>query len=319
MEDEYEDEIWATFKNQFMNILKTADNDYYFKLFKFLAAYENNVLLYGSPGFPTDLFIDELLKVKFNLTVLHKTPSHWNKDMVYLHNPFFLEINLMHHTVSKNLKDLSKVLTELIKTKNIAGSKHFIIIKHIHLLDDEEFISYRIILERFSNNVCFLCTAHNIDNIDTPILSRFSLFRVPLFTQKEIAHIFSDYLQLNLNKYLMSSRNIMKCLWISSIEKHEKELVTQEFCTLHFPPIVELVNKKSKIKLEDIRQISYKCFQYNISISNITLDLLQILPKNDAKRKYIVEIAADIDHKLTMTNKGREPLYIEAFLCQALL
>ena len=33
----------------------------------------------------------------------------------------------------------------------------------------------------------------------------------------------------------------------------------------------------------------------------------------------IIEKAADLEHKLNLTNKGREPIYIEAFICYILL
>lgn len=313
-------DIWCNFKEAFVDILKDTEhiNEYYYKLYVFLQNYDNNVLLYGAPGFPTDLFIDEVLKAKFDLSVLHKTTCIWhtsNKDIVYFHNPHFLEINLMHPSVEKNTSDLTKFFTDIIKTRNInsvVGHKHFIIIKHIDLLDHEHFTSYRIILERFSSNAYFMCTAHNIAKIDMPIKSRFSLIRMPLFSNTEISHIFNKYLKAN---HPVNDRNIMKALFFASVGTRT---------TLNFPPIADLFtskNRKTPVSMEDIRQISYKCLQYDVSIPELLLDILKLLPKNTtkAKRANIIHVAADLEHKLHLTKQGRDPIYIEAFLCHVYL
>lgn len=319
-------DIWSEFKKKFVSIMQDPDiNDYYYKLYNFLQQYENNVLLYGAPGFPTDLFIDEVLKAKFDLNLLHKSKCTWicqntssttNKDMIYYHNPHFLEINLMHHTVEKNTSELSKFFTDIIKNRNInssIGQKHFIIIKHIDLLEPQYFTSYRIILERFSTNAYFLCTAHNIAKIDTPIKSRFSLMRLPLFTQDELIHIFNR----RLDKPLLGrdvGRNIMKALYFYHFN--------DENTTLNFPPIIDLFKmKKTDIKLEDIRHMAYKCFQYNVTIPELTTDILKLLPKNTKQKKKfkIINAATDFEHKLHLIKRGREPIYIEAFLCQVFI
>jgi hypothetical protein len=40
---------------------------------------------------------------------------------------------------------------------------------------------------------------------------------------------------------------------------------------------------------------------------------------NDKKILKIIEVASEIDYILTISNKGREPIYIESFLCQILI
>ena len=319
-----QDDIWCQFKDKFMHILKDKYiNDYYYKLYNFLQNHENNVLMYGTLGFPTDLFIDEVIKAKFDLSVLHKTTCNWpcrnasNKDMVYFHNPHFLEINLMHHSVEKNASELSKFFTDIIKNRNInTGHKHFIIIKHIDLLEAEHFTSYRIILERFSNNAYFLCTAHNIARIDMPIKSRFSLMRVPLFTNSEIMHIFDKHMKIECNSCDKKNRNIMKALYFFDINNDKASIL------LNFPPITDLFKVHNRhITLDKIRQLSYKCFQYDVSIPQLLDDILKLLPKNITRAKLtrIISAAASIEHKLQLTKIGREPIYIEAFLCEVFL
>lgn len=303
------DDIWSLFKEHFSEII--GNNDYYSRRLKFLQQYENNVLLYGAYGFPTDLYINEIIKAKFDITSIYKTEYVWNKDVPYCHNPHFLEINLMHPMLTKDVSGLCPFLTHVIKTKNVSGSKHFIIIKNIDLLDNDNSISYRIILERFSANAYFLCTAHNIDKIDAPIKSRFSLIRMPLFSNREIKDIFDRYLKTPLNKHLAADKNmrdVIKALYIGDQE------CTEDVVTLNFPPIVEFLEKKKKCTLQDVRQFAYKCFQYNISIPELVKDILKLSP--NSKKIGIIKAGADIEHQLKLAHRGREAIYIEAFLCK---
>tara|TARA_Y100000389_G_scaffold52592_1_gene48394 strand:- start:2044 stop:2184 length:141 start_codon:yes stop_codon:yes gene_type:complete len=45
--------------------------------------------------------------------------------------------------------------------------------------------------------------------------------------------------------------------------------------------------------------------------------IIYILQKK--KNCDIIEKAVDLEHNLNLTNKGREPIYIEAFICYLLL
>ncbi len=307
--------IWSVFKDKFEEII--LNHDYYAKIFMFLQKYENNVLLYGKDGFPIDLFITEVVKAKFNLSgPLHKTECHTiNKDIVYHHNPYFLEIDLKHPSMISKNTGLSKFIVNIISNKNIVSNKHFIIIKHIDMLNHENYNSFRIILEKYATNVYFLCTANNIDKIDVPVKSRFSMIRMPLFTHQEIQKIFKEHLKCPLKPVLdneKNMRNIIKIIALQSLDNIDDVCMN----TLHFPPIMAFSSDKKKT-LEKIRKFTYECFQYKITISEITQDLLKILPKK--YKPKLIQIAAETDHMLQQTNKGREPIYIESFLCQIFL
>lgn len=309
------DSYWSIFKDNFIEIIKS--NEYYSNIFDFLQKSNNNALLYGSYGFPTDLFIDEVLKHKFNTDILYKKECVCSKNIPYYHNQHFIEINCMHPMIPKDLSIISKFILNIITNKNINDDKHLIVIKHIDIFNSNDFNSLRIILERFSNNVYFLCTTHKLDKIDVPVKSRFALFRIPLFSHIEIKEIFSKYFKIPLNKYLEEekTRDIIKSIYIAH---QDEKICTNDFCLYNFPPIFEFYKSfKKKGTLNDIRQFSYKCFQFNISISELLFDLLKLLPNN--QKTYAIEIASKIDHIMQGTNKGRESLYIESFLCQVLL
>jgi hypothetical protein len=235
----------------------------------------------------------------------------------------------MNPNMPKDFSFLTELILHIIKSKNIiAGHKHFIILKHIDILQSE-FFTFRILLERFTNNACFLCTTHKISKIETPIKSRFYCIRLPLFEHEHIVSIFDKYLKMEINKYLLEkkSRDFIKAIFFAQVQINEPHLLTEDFCNYNFPLIKSFIDNFSKktSNLEDIRQFSYKCCQYNVSIQDLTIDLLKIIPTNKNnklntnKKIDIIKKAQEIDHNLSLTNKGREPLYIESLLCQILL
>jgi hypothetical protein len=280
------------------------EHSYYKQQFDFLTRYEQNVLLYGAVGFPIDIFIDHIIKAKFDLTILHKTEcKSANKDIIYNHSPYFIELDLKHPGMSKNPSSLSAFMTNIIKNKNIGSKKHFIIIKNIDLFDNESSISFRIILEKFSSNAYFFCTTNHITKIDAPIKSRFHLIRMPLFTQIEIQNILKKYLNIQSHIKDIHSRNIFDVL--HNLEAQNNVLY-------------DFVKNKKKHTLNEIRQLSYQCFQHNITIPEITKNLQKIMT-NKTKQIAVIKLAAYYDHILKQTNKGRESIYVEAFLCHIFL
>jgi DNA polymerase III delta prime subunit len=246
----------------------------------------------------------------------------------------------------KNIEKITSFLLHIISSKNVKMKKHYIVIKHVDLLSSL-FCDFRIILEKYSHNVIFICTTHYITRLETPIRSRFSTFRIPLFTFQEIQNIFSNYLNISINDYLYETkpRNIVKALFISEIERHpsSSEILTKEFVEYNFPPFVEFIIEydKNKNNLDDIRGLSYKCCQYNISILQIIQDFIRLVDLgtyyiniksksyeyninelNNIKKNLkceIIKIGTDIDYLLSQTNKCKEPLYIENLLCQLLI
>jgi hypothetical protein len=202
----------------------------------------------------------------------------------------------------------------IIKNKPVASNKHLIILKNIDKLGEYAF-AFRIILEKFYNNVYFICTTHKISKIESPITSRFSLIRLRLFTDNEISIIFNKY--LNSTKVIENNRNIIFNIFLSQVKINEPHLITEDFCEFNYPLIKKFI--EPKYDLHDIRQFSYKLSQYNLSNMDITKDFMKIYKNDNKKLIELINIAANVDYILTISNKGREPIYIENFLCQILI
>jgi hypothetical protein len=327
--------VWDTLEEVFPDIIR--DNETYRLILDSILLSPNNKLLYTPFGFPIDTFLNIVLARVLNITEhFNKTEHMWEKSIIYIENQYYIEIDLMNPENIKNIEKITPFLLHIISSKNVKMKKHVIVIKHIDLLSSL-FCEFRIILEKFSHNVVFICTTHYITKIEPPVKSRFSRFRIPLFTFTEIQTIFTDYLHISMNDYLFETkpRNIIKALFLSEIERHptSDELLTKEFVELNFPPFVEFIRgfNKNKNNLEDIRGLSYKCCQFNISILQIIQDFILLvdfenyyLNIKDCRDKNklkcdIIQIGAELDYMLSQTNKCKEPLYIENLLCQLLL
>lgn len=331
---------WEKLQEKFPEIIR--NNKIYNDIVKNILLSPNNLLLYCAYGFPIDLIIDAILIEKFKKINFYRTAHIWDKSIYYNENQDFIEIDLMNPDNIKNIDKLTKFLLHIVNTKNISLDKHLIILKHIDLLY-RHYYEFRILLERFSNNITFISTTHHISKIETPIRSRYSLFRIPLFTFAEINDIYINYLDMSVNEYLAlnETRDIVKCIFITDNESlPNQELITKTFVNYNYPPFVDFIKTFNAKNIDDIRNLSYKCCQYNISISKIIHDFIKLvdeegeyllkikypkiakknhtLYKNNLK-KEIISIGADIDYMLSQTNKCKEPIYIEKLLCQLLI
>lgn len=304
--------LWNNFKNNFKNII--ANIDEFNILLNAYAKIDHNLLLFSYIGFPIDLLIDEIIKLRFNIINLNKKELTWNKNIIYYENQYFLEIDLNNPNMPNDYTFLTDMILFIIKNRPMINNKHLIVIKNIDKLEEYSY-AFRIILERYYNNVYFICTTNKIAKIETPIKSRFSLIRLRLFTLNEIDTIFHHYFNYQ-NKIKIMSRNIIFNIFLLQVYINEPLLITEEFCKFNYPPIHDFI--KSKYDLTDIRQFAYKLSQFNITIVDVIIDLLKMNYEND-KKMEIIKIGAEIDYLLSLSNKGREPIFIENLLCQILI
>ena len=333
---------WNKFEEKFEKII-TENYEYNILLNRILLS-QNNTLLYSPIGFPIDLLVDLIIKKKFNLkNKIYRTEHIWDKNLIYNENSKFLELDIMNPENSKNIDKITPFLLHIIKHKNIGLEKHYIIIKNIDLLS-RIFYDFRILLEKYSNNITFMCTSHYMSKIESPIKSRFNSFRVPLFTFEEINNIFVNYLNISMNDelFITKPRNIIKALFIAEIEcnPNAEDILTHDFIKYNYPPFVDFIKTfdKHKNNMEEIRYLSNKCCQYNVTINNIIEDFINFVDYGDyyLKIKYsklpkkkleeikknekinIINIGVEADYILSQTNKSKEPIHIEMLLYKLL-
>ena len=152
-------------ENNFKNII--INNEKLYKIYNFISHSKNNILLYSVYGFPIELYLNEILKNKFNISKLGLTECIWEKNVYYNQNQYYFEIDLMNPLIPKDYSFLTKFILYILKSKNLTNSKHLIVIKHIDILR-EHFSVLKILLESFSDNAYFICTSY-IVNRTVPI------------------------------------------------------------------------------------------------------------------------------------------------------
>ena len=90
---------------------------------------DHNILLFSYVGFPIDLFIDEIIKLRFSIINLNKKELIWNKNIIYYENQYFLEIDLNNPNMPNDYTFLTDMILFIIKNRPMINNKHLILIK----------------------------------------------------------------------------------------------------------------------------------------------------------------------------------------------
>jgi hypothetical protein len=313
------DELWNSVKNNFEecvphipvydNIIST--------LVDLNFASNPNILLYGCHGIPFDFIWETILRRKFG--VYKKTQYVWNKEVTYYETPYFFEIDLLYPHQPKNMETLSEFIKEIITHPCMHEDRHIIVLKSIEELSDKrKATALRVLLERYSRNVFFICTTIHISAIEPPLQSRFLLIRCPVFTPDEMDACFKA-LGRKYHPILKASENydFYYALFISWLDEHHPNDVNESFCSYKLPYLHEYLLSTAKTipSMEDIRKITQKLSIYNAPFQHICADLLYFYRKRDDNFKaQLVSECTKIDHMCASTEEYRKPLYIEYFL-----
>jgi hypothetical protein len=299
------DDIWLSFISNFESILEFIP--YHANIINILSNELDklsNILLYSPRGFPLDLIYITAFKKRFG--IFKKNPLIWDKDVQYNESPYFFEIDLSLPSQPKDLVKLTELIKHIANSSCIHFHKHIIVIKHIEfIINNNKSFDFRVLFERYSKNVLFICLTHHYSRLETPIKSRFISFRIPLLTTSQIVATFSK-LNLHFHPILQESqcRDLYFALYIHYLYIHQPSSITPQFCTYKCPNIALLPNNPS---IEDIREITHKISINDSSICDITSDLLL-----HTKNKHLfISTAAHIEHLLVNTEFYRKPLYIE--------
>lgn len=290
--------IWSKFVSEFPKIITNIGS--YSKLSRYISTNLSeapNILLYSAPGFPVNLLWNHVATLKWGSFT--KKECTYLKAAVYLETPFFFEIDFRHPLNSKSMDDINDLLKTIITASCIHTDRHIIVCHNIDVLTSDVF-SFRVLLERYSKNAMFICTTHAISNIERPLRSRFFEIRVPLFTHHEIVNIIAT-----LNYEVpdnLQTRNIFKALFLTEVKNKDSNVAT-----FNYPDIAKLPNNPTILQL---REISNKVCNSNVPFSMVVTDLLQTITTQSKKHAF-VEKAANLEHKLALTNQGRKPLYYE--------
>lgn len=266
----------------------------------------SNILFYGQKGFPSlllfELAICNQMKKKFPL--LKKYPS-WNNILNYTETDYYVEIDMDNPDFPQDIQILNKFLLNIINNKCIYLQRHIIIIKNIDLSENNSPQIFRVLLERFSNNVLFIVTTNTINSIEEPLRSRMLNIRIPLPSLEDNKKILSS---LTDNKYRIIDRNLIKNIFFNETKILKKYKAVPN---LNFPPIIEII--ENNISNLEIRKLSLKMFQQDIKLKDIIMDLLYSL-KNENDKIDFLEKSASIEHQSKLLEKSKIGFCIELIL-----
>lgn len=136
-----------------------------------------NVLLHGCSGVSHSGIVESFIGKRFGLDLpLQKRYPVWN-GLPYIETDYYIEIDCFHPDFTNVLLDL---LLTISKHKCIHLERHIIFLRNIDYFHRNNSQSLRVLFERFSHNVWFICSTHHINRIEQPLLSRMQLYRIPL-------------------------------------------------------------------------------------------------------------------------------------------
>ena len=280
-----------------------------------------NLLLYGAKGFPFDFIWETILQKKFGK--YKKVKYTWQKDITYYETPYFFEIDLLYPHQTKDMETFSEFIKELITHPCIHEDRHIIILKSIDELSNRhKATAMRVLLERYSKNAFFICTTSQISAIETPLQSRFLLFRCPVFTSDEMENCLKA-LNLTYHPLLKEVENydFYYSLFIAWMYKMYPEDISTSLCQYKLPFFHEFLltsvqnKKEDSPSMEDIRKITQKICVHNGNFNMIVYDLLLFYKDSSIEFKtYIIHQCSHIDHLCSTTEEYRKPLYVEYLL-----
>lgn len=260
-----------------------------------------NIVIHGPKGFPVipliELAICKMKQVRFPLS---KRFPEW-EGIPYTETDYYFGVNLAHPSFPKDIQVVIDFLLTIIRNRCIHVERHIVILENIHVLRETNPQAFRVILERFSQNVLFFGITDHIQQLEGPLLSRMLMFRVPLPTEEQNRAILKKLLG---KKELRGEvgRNLARAIFLHEpgIGKKKVEGPLEGFLSDGGGP-------------EEIRKLSLRLFQQNIEISEVAQELMERLKGEEEKHLFCKE-AARIEQTAIGSDKAKVAFFLEHLL-----
>jgi len=267
-----------------------------------------NLLLYGQKGFPHDLLIEYALSEYFHCEFpIQKRYPLWNDTMPYIETNYYFCIDTEHPHFPKDPNVLIDFIINIVQSRSVYLERHIIVLKNIdQIANKHSSYIFRSLLERFSQNVLFITMTHNLQMVEPPLRSRMQLYRVPLPT---IAQNEAIMMQVCPPMKKIYTRNLMLLLFGGA----DAEVAGGTGVPLlNYPPLMEYVTH-TPLNATNIRALSYKLFQYQISVGDLAKDCLHLIPTDTMKMQWVAE-SAMIEHSHKNSDPVKQCYYLELLL-----
>jgi hypothetical protein len=309
-------ERWQRFNDYFMEILETYLPFHHRSLIGLegdLAAMPN-ILMYGVYGFPLDMLWKQALMRRFQIHKFSSTSCSWGKEIEYMENPYYIHIDLENPAVTKDVEVLQEFLKIIITTRNIVCDRHIIILENIDSLitKNSSMNAFRVLLERFSKNVWFICTTYHNSKLEPPIRSRFFSIRIPLPTEEDVSKIIM-YLDGGKERIELQTRNLLLAI---TMPNYENEQFRWMACTT-FPPVCDYILNTTNPTIEGIRTIIHRAFQCGVTIAQLAYSIIETCIRRGDSEENIHKIVSEFakyEHMSSQSKGTRTLLYMEYML-----
>ena len=258
-----------------------------------------NFIFYGPKNAGKKTLVFNLLNYIYNTNVLKQTNinnieikiGNNTVNIEYKSSPYHFEINLYEYGFyDKNV--ISDFIHKLLSYDNInVGIFKVIILYQFDKLTENAQLCLKRIIETTSKVGRFICISSNISSLDSALLSRFTLIRVPYPKEALIRkyikyHLDSNNISYNtsdLNKLMLKKHSI----YLLNLEleyvinnKCIKSLMEKDEETVYIKELIRLIEIKDICSILQIRDICYKALLVNINSKK----LLTLIFKHYFKR-----------------------------------
>jgi len=281
-----------------------------------------NILMFGVYGFPHDLLWKEALRIRFGVERFAPVSCTWGKELQYTETPYYIHIDLDHPNIPKDVEMLQEFLKSVITTRSVFSMRHVIVLENIDAMVHRcsSMNAFRVLLERFSKNVWFICTTYHISKLELPLRSRFQSIRVPLPTEDENHSVITllDGASNSSSYVAPTTRNLILAMAVPLYDDEYKSWIS----SLTYPPLADFMLNTSLPTIESIRSVTYKAFQCGISLSALVIDIIEICKRRGDSEEDLFLITKEMAHyeHISFQSKGmRTLLYMEYMLHYAML
>lgn len=255
-----------------------------------------NLLLYGAAGMPffpiiNYLILSPLSRHMKDISFQHSTFTHKTLHMPYTETDIYLYMDMMNPDMPKDGDAIFEFLITILHSRCMHLHKHIVVLDNIDVLTASSSQVMRVLLERYSSNVWFVCTTNRIGAIEPPIISRFLTIRIPLPTKDEVSTIIR---YLGLPQPPIATRNLSEAIMGENA------------------PRLELQINSVTPTLENVRLQAQRLLQNYVPLSQLAFYLINKAPQK--KRPYLLKRIATIEAQYQTRRKGRDIFFYEAML-----
>jgi DNA polymerase III delta prime subunit len=258
-----------------------------------------HLVMYGPNGSFKDYYLYYLIykktgKYRSNLSrVNEKIVVNSNTiDFDIMISTNYTEINLARN----NFYDrwiITDYIQNIIKMKPINQDRHIIVLKDLDKASHNCFMALRRIMEIYTNNALFICTATNLSHITEAIRSRCFCIRCPLQPEKSF--------KLFLNHYI-KDKNILKNVILKSNRNINTAVMLQ-----YKPNFVNEIVNVLDDEIKNHHQIMKKTKDIFI-IAKLNRDFLHKILNFDYDNKDIIKLFRDYMIKLYIKKEDNQTI-----------